>query len=67
MTLRYRALALRSFFRFLRFEGFCGDELEAALPAVAHWRLATLPRVVGQALVDLRGGGGRVLVAEPET
>ena len=35
---------LRSFFRFLRFEGFCGDELEAALPAVAHWRLATLPR-----------------------
>ena len=35
---------LRSFFRFLRFEGFCGDELEAALPAVAYWRLAMLPR-----------------------
>ena len=35
---------LRSFFRFLRFEGVCGDELEAALLAVAHWRLATLPR-----------------------
>ena len=35
---------LRSFFRFLRFEGFCGNELETALPTVAHWRLATLPR-----------------------
>ena len=35
---------LRPFFRFLRFEGFCGDALEAALPSVAHWRLATLPR-----------------------
>ena len=35
---------LRSFFRFLRFEGFCGDELETALPTVAHWRRATLPR-----------------------
>ena len=30
--------------RFLRFEGFCGNELETALPTVAHWRLATLPR-----------------------
>ena len=36
--------SLRSFFRFLRVEGFCGDALEAALPTVAHWRLATLPR-----------------------
>ena len=48
---------LRSFFRFLRFEGFCGDELEAALPAVAHWRLAALPRSltdqqVGQVLAS---------------
>ena len=36
--------SLRSFFRFLRFKGFCNDELEAALPVVARWRLATLPR-----------------------
>ena len=48
---------LRSFFQFLRFRGFCGDELEAALPAVAHWRLATLPRAltdqqVGQVLAS---------------
>ena len=43
---------LRSFFRFLRFEGFCGDELEAALPAVAHWRLATLPRSLTEQQVE---------------
>ena len=36
--------SLRSFFRFLRVEGFCGDALEAALPTVAHWRLAAVPR-----------------------
>ena len=31
---------LRSFFRFLRFEGFCGDELEAASPRlhIGGWR-----------------------------
>lgn len=36
--------ALRSFFRFLRFEGLCDKRLEAAIPAVAHWRLSALPR-----------------------
>lgn len=36
--------ALRSFFRFLRMRGLCEDRLEAAIPAVAHWRLSTLPR-----------------------
>lgn len=36
--------ALRSFFRFLRFEGLCDQRFEAAIPAVAHWRLSTLPR-----------------------
>jgi integrase/recombinase XerD len=36
--------ALRSLFRFLRTQG-CGDErLELAIPAVAHWRMARLPR-----------------------
>ncbi len=44
--------SLRSFFRFLRSEGFCGDELEAALPAVAHWRLATLPRSLTEQQVE---------------
>lgn len=36
--------ALRSFFRFLRAEGLCNEQLEAAIPIVAHWRLSTLPR-----------------------
>lgn len=36
--------ALRSFFRFLRAKGLCDERLEAAIPAVAHWRLSTLPR-----------------------
>lgn len=36
--------ALRSFFRFLQFEGLCDDRLELAVPRVAPWRLSTLPR-----------------------
>lgn len=36
--------ALCSFFRFLRVQGLCDERLEAAVPAVAHWRLSTLPR-----------------------
>lgn len=36
--------ALRSFFRFLRFEGLADERLEAAIPSVAFWRLSTLPR-----------------------
>ena len=44
--------ALRSFFRFLRVEGFCGDALEAALPTVAHWRLATLPRSLTEQQIE---------------
>jgi integrase/recombinase XerD len=41
MTVR---TALRSFLRFLRFEGACNEQLEAAIPTVAYWRRATLPR-----------------------
>ena len=41
--------ALRSFFRFLRFEGLCDDRLERAVPRVAHWRLSTLPRYLSDA------------------
>ena len=36
--------ALRSFFRFLRSECVCDGRREAAIPAVAHWRLSALPR-----------------------
>jgi integrase/recombinase XerD len=41
--------ALRSFFRFLRFEGVCDEQLELAVPRVAHWRLSTLPRYLSDA------------------
>ena len=44
--------SLRSFFGFLRVEGLCGDALEAALPTVAHWRLATLPRSLTEQQVE---------------
>ena len=36
--------ALRSLFRFLRFEGLCDGRLESAVPAIARWRQAELPR-----------------------
>lgn len=36
--------AVRSLLSFLRMEGLCDQRLEAAIPAVARWRLATLPR-----------------------
>ena len=37
-TLELVATSLRSFFRFLRAEGLCGDRLEAAVPMVPHRR-----------------------------
>ena len=40
--------ALRSFFRFLRAQGLCDERLEGAIPAVAHWRLSTLPRCLSE-------------------
>ncbi len=36
--------ALRSLFRFLRTKGFSDESLELAIPAVAHWRMAALPK-----------------------
>jgi len=38
------ATVLRSLFRFLRAQGLCDERLELAIPAIAHWRMATLPR-----------------------
>jgi len=40
---------LRSFLRFLQFEGLCDGQLELAVPRVAHWRLSTLPRYLTDA------------------
>jgi site-specific recombinase XerD len=55
--------ALRSFLRFLRAEGICAERLEDAIPAVAHWRLATLPRhldddQLARVLASLEEGSG---------
>jgi integrase/recombinase XerD len=36
--------ALRGFVRFLIADGQCAVDLDAAIPTVAHWRLAALPR-----------------------
>lgn len=36
--------SLRAFIRFLSFRGECRADLSIAIPAVAHWRLARLPR-----------------------
>lgn len=35
--------AIRAFIRFLAVEGKCSASLEAAIPTLAHWRLASLP------------------------
>ena len=36
--------AVRAFLRFLIADGKCAVGLDAAIPALAHWRLSTLPR-----------------------
>lgn len=36
--------SLRAFLRYLSFRGEVRDDLDLAIPAIAHWRLATLPR-----------------------
>ncbi len=43
-TMKTVGTALRSLFRFLRTKGMGDERLETAIPAVAHWRLSTLPR-----------------------
>ncbi len=47
-SMKFVRTALRSFFRFLRFEGLCGEQLDLAIPAVAHWRLSSLPRSLSE-------------------
>lgn len=43
-TTRTVGTSLRSFFRYLRVEGLCDARLEEAIPVVAGWKLANLPR-----------------------
>jgi site-specific recombinase XerD len=47
-----RTTALRMFVRFLIAEGRCASGLENAVPTLAHWRLASLPRYLSEADVE---------------
>lgn len=47
-SMKHVRTALRSLFRFLRMKGYCDERLELAVPAVAHWRMATLPRCLNE-------------------
>lgn len=47
-----RTTALRMFLRFLIAEGQCAVGLDAAIPVLAHWRLAPLPRYLQEDEVE---------------
>lgn len=51
-TVKHRTTALRMFLRFLVAGGHCASSLEGAVPVVAHWRLASLPRYLPEADVE---------------
>jgi site-specific recombinase XerD len=42
----------RAFLRYLCFRGQCAADLDQAVPAIAHWRLAALPRCLSAEEVD---------------
>ena len=44
--------SLRAFLRYLNFHGESRDDLALAIPAVAHWRLAKLPRCLSSEEVN---------------
>jgi len=44
--------AVRMFLRFLATYGSCSPDLVAAVPGIAKWRLASLPRYIGAADID---------------
>lgn len=44
--------AMRAFLRYLSFRGLCRIELDQAVPALAHWRLASLPQCLTSEEVD---------------
>jgi len=44
--------AVRMFLRFLAVYGYCSPDLVAAVPGIARWRLASLPRYIGAADVE---------------
>jgi hypothetical protein len=38
--------------RYLRFRGLCSADLDQAVPAFAHWRLARMPRCLSAEEVE---------------
>ena len=44
--------AMRAFLRYLSFRGLCRIDLDQAVPALAHWRLASLPQCLTSEEVD---------------
>jgi len=44
--------ALRSFLQFLKYRGYIGSDLTAAVPAVASWTMATIPKALPSAQVE---------------
>jgi integrase len=51
-TIQKLITSLRAFLRYLSFRGETRDDLDLAIPAVAYWRLATLPRCLSAKEVD---------------
>ena len=47
-TIQALITSIRAFLRFLNFRGEFRDDLALAIPAVAHWRLARLPRCLSR-------------------
>lgn len=44
--------ALRMFMRFLVATGRCRSHLDRSVPSMPHWRLATLPRYLGEEVIE---------------
>jgi len=45
-TAQAAASSLRSFLRYLQFQGWCGLSLSAAVPRIPHWRLSSPPKTM---------------------
>src|SRR5471032_2474365 len=51
-TAEKRVTSARAFLRYLGVQGLCQAGLDQAVPSLAHWRLATLPRCLSADEVD---------------
>jgi len=51
-TAEKRVTSARAFLRYLGVQGLCRAGLDQAVPSLAHWRLATLPRCLSADEVD---------------